>query len=66
MDRGAWRATVYGVEKSWMRLSMLTHMRTYTELIYNVIIVSDVQQSESVIHIPYIYSFFRFFSHIGH
>ena len=25
MDRGAWRATVHGVEKSWTRLSMRTH-----------------------------------------
>ena len=25
MDRGAWRATVHGVAKSWTRLSDLTH-----------------------------------------
>ena len=25
MDRGAWQATIHGVEKSWARLSMHTH-----------------------------------------
>ena len=35
------------------------------QLIYNVALVSSVQQSESVIHI-HISLFFRFFSHIGH
>ena len=40
-DRGAWRVT-----KSWMWLS------TYTSwyLINNVVIVSDVQQTDSIIH----------------
>ena len=34
------------------------------QLIYNIVLVSDVQQSESVIHI---HTFFlRFFSYIGH
>ena len=32
------------------------------ELIYNVVLVSAVQQSESVLYL----FFFRFFSHIGH
>ena len=35
------------------------------ESIYNVVFVSDVQQSESVTQI-HIYTCFRFFSHIGH
>ena len=35
------------------------------ELIYKVVLVSGVQQSESVIHI-YILIFFRFFPHLGH
>ena len=33
MDRGAWRATVYGVAKSWTRLNdqhTQTHTHTYT------------------------------------
>ena len=30
MDRGAWRATVYGVTKSWTRLSDFTHTHTHT------------------------------------
>ena len=28
MDRGAWRATVYGVAKSWTRLSDWTTLQT--------------------------------------
>ena len=28
MDRGAWRATVHGVAKSWTRLSDCTHVYT--------------------------------------
>ena len=28
MDRGAWRATVHGVEKSWTGLSDYTHRST--------------------------------------
>ena len=35
------------------------------ELIYNVVLASGVQQSESVIHI-HISTFLRFFSHISH
>ena len=30
MDRGAWRATVHGVTKSWTRLSVHTHTHTHT------------------------------------
>ena len=36
----------------------------YMVLMYNVVLVSDVQQSDSVIHIHV--SFFRFFSHRGY
>ena len=37
------------------------------QLIYTAVLVSAVQQSESIIHILYIYPlFFRFYSHIGH
>ena len=35
------------------------------QLIYNVVLLSAVQQSESVILNTYINSFFRLFSHIG-
>ena len=35
------------------------------ELIYNVVLVSGVQQTDSVIH-PYISIFFKFFSLIGY
>ena len=60
MDRGAWWATVHGVAKSQTRLNRLTvhgvaksqiqlsDWATATELIYNVILVSSVQQSDSV------------------
>ena len=34
-------------------------------MIYNVVFISGIQQSESVIHI-YIFTLLRFFSHIGH
>ena len=34
-------------------------------MLYNVVLVSGVQHSDSVIHI-HIFFFFRFFSHIGH
>ena len=34
-------------------------------LTYSVVLVSAVQQSESIIHIN-IFTFLRFFSHIGH
>ena len=30
IDRGAWRTTVYGVAKSWTRLSTHTHIHTHT------------------------------------
>ena len=36
MNRGAWRATVHGVAKSWTRLNMRTcmlgHLLNYSEL----------------------------------
>ena len=36
MDRGAWQATVHGVAKSWT-------------LLYNVVLLSAVQKSETAI-----------------
>ena len=55
MDRGAWWATVHGVTKSWIRLSN-THTHTHlfisgVYLLYNVVLVSAVQQSKSTVHI---------------
>ena len=35
-------------------------------MIYNVMLVSGVQQNDSVIHIHIYPFFFRFFSHIGY
>ena len=29
MDRGAWRATVHGITKSWTRLSDYLHFQNY-------------------------------------
>ena len=37
----------------------------WNELIYNVVLVSAVEQSESIIHIHISTLFFAFFSHIG-
>ena len=31
MERGAWRATVHGVAKSWTQLSDFTHSHTHTK-----------------------------------
>ena len=58
MDRGAWRATLYGVTKSQ---TQLRNLHFYSQVIYKVVLVSSVQQSDI-----YIYIFFRFFSHIGY
>ena len=46
--RGAWRATVHGVTKSWTQLKLLS-------VIYNVVLISAVQQSDSAVHL---YTFF--------
>ena len=48
MDRGVWRATVHRVAKSRTGRKQLS-MHAY--LIHNVVLLSDVQQSESVTHI---------------
>ena len=32
MDRGAWRARVHGIAKSWTRLSTHTHTHTHTHI----------------------------------
>ena len=44
MDWEAWCAAVHGVAKSWTWLS------NWTELFYNVVLVSAVQQSDSATH----------------
>ena len=45
--RGAWWATVHRVAKIWTGLKAFS---THAQLIYNVVLVSSVQQSDSVIH----------------
>ena len=40
------------------------HTHTYTQLIYNVLLVSGIQQSDSVVYI-HMFILFRFFSHTG-
>ena len=60
MDREAWRAAVHGVAKSWTRLSDWTDLnwnllgyfflKIEVQLIYNVVLISAVQQTYSVIH----------------
>ena len=47
-------------------LVILKKMYIGVELIYNVMLVSGVQQSDSVIHIFIYPFFFIFFSHIGY
>ena len=51
MNRG-WHATVHGSQGSGMT-EQLTHTHTYThtQLTYNIVLVSGVQQNDSVIHI---------------
>ena len=46
MDRGAWRAMVHRVTKSWTWLKQLS-----TQLVHNVVLLSGVEQSELVLHI---------------
>ena len=42
-------------------------LKIYVELIYNIVLVSGVQQSESVIYLyTHIYNFFRLFSIIDY
>ena len=36
MDRGAWRATVHGVTKGWICLSVYTHTHKHTHSDFNV------------------------------
>ena len=49
MDREAWRAAIHGVAKSRTRLSNWTKLNW--KMTNKVVLVSDVQQSDSVIHI---------------
>ena len=44
MDREAWCAAAHGITKSWTQLSYWTEQ----ELVYNNVLVSGVQQSDSV------------------
>ena len=46
MDREAWRAAVYDVTKSWTRLNDSTE-----QLIYNVMLISAVWQSDIYVYI---------------
>ena len=43
MDRGAWRATLHGVTKSQ---TQLRNLHFYSQVIYKVVLVSSVQQSD--------------------
>ena len=45
MDRGTWQAIIHRVVESDMT------KQAHTYLVYNVVLVSDVQQSDSVSHI---------------
>ena len=49
MDGGAWWATVHGVTKESVTTEQLTLSLTFSELLYNVVLVSAVQQSESAV-----------------
>ena len=49
-DREAWHAAVHGLTKSWTRLGDCATTAT-TQLIYNVVLISCVQQSDSVMQI---------------
>ena len=65
MDRGAWRATVHEIAKSWARLS------DWAQHIVNLqlVLASSVQHSDSIYPIVYIHIyrvFFRFFSIIDY
>jgi len=50
MDREAWHAAIHGVTKSRTWLSDWTELN-WSELVYNVLLISGVQHSESVLHI---------------
>ena len=49
MDGGAWWATVHGVTQESVTPEQLTLSLTFSELLYNVVLVSAVQQSESAV-----------------
>ena len=46
MDRGAWWAIVHGIAKEF---HMTQQLSAHTRLIYNAVVVSDVQASDLVI-----------------
>ena len=56
MDRGAWWATVYGVIR--VRHDLVTKP---PELIYNVVLVSGVKESDSVVHVSILFQNFSTF-----
>ena len=49
MDGGAWWATVHGVTKESDTTEQRTLSLTFSELLYNAVLVSAVQQSESAV-----------------
>ena len=61
-DRGAWQAIVHGATKSRTWLSDQTTART--QVIYKVVLISAVQQSELGVQVIYPLCF-GFFSHTG-
>ena len=53
MDRGAWQATVHGIAR--IRHNLVT--KPPPELVYTIVFVSDIHQSDSVIHTSFLDSF---------
>ena len=50
MDRLAWQATVHGVsEESYMTEQLTLSFTFFLELLYNVVLVSDIQQHKPAI-----------------
>ena len=71
MDRGAWQVTVHGVPESRTQLATehtrthtRAHTHAHTQLIYNAVLVSGLQQSDSVINI-HIHILFHILFHYG-
>ena len=61
MDRGAWRATVYGAAKTWTRLSAHAHTHTHTRMyktlfisIYTIVYISFLSYVVYLIFLSYI------------
>ena len=47
MDRGAWQAAVYGVAKSWIRLSDFTSLQTQRKQKEGSRIKAEIKQQET-------------------